>query len=225
MQATRREILDILKRQAGATVDELARSLQLSPMCIRQHLALLERDGLVSPREVRRRTGRPHYFYTLTEKADEHFPKSYDKLASAILAELKDDGGPERTGALLRRVGERLGEQYARQLAGRPLAERLATMVGVLADGAAMGEWQAEGQTYLLREFDCPYHKVAMVHPEVCQPTRAATARRAGGRRRVGGEPGARRRALHLPGAPADRGLDKPSALGASAHPLWPGSP
>ncbi|MHB1131957.1 MAG: helix-turn-helix transcriptional regulator [Chloroflexota bacterium] len=168
MQATRREILDILKRRAGATVDELARSLELSPMCIRQHLALLERDGLVSPREVRRRTGRPHYFYTLTDKSDEHFPKSYDRLASAILSELKNSDGPERTTALLRNMGARLGDQYAEQLAGRSFEERLSVVVGLLNNGSGLGEWQRVDEGYVLREFDCPYRKVAVEHPEVC---------------------------------------------------------
>lgn len=168
MQATRREILDILKRNAGSTVDELAKSLRLSPMCIRQHLALLERDGLVSPREVRRRTGRPHYFYTLTEKSDDYFPKSYDKLADAILAEIRERQGADWVQQLMVGIGQRLGAQYALQLAGKPLEERLTAVVGILGDGAGLGNWEKDGDSYLVRLFDCPYHRVSLQHSEVC---------------------------------------------------------
>lgn len=169
MQATRREIVDILKRQAGGTVDELARKLGLSPMCIRQHLALLERDGIVVPREVRRRTGRPHYFYTLTERADSLFPKSYDRLAAIILEELKASEGPERVMALMTRLGDKIGEECAQGLGDKGFEERLDAMVNVLGDGSPLGEWHRNDEGYLLHEYDCPFHKVSSKHPEVCQ--------------------------------------------------------
>ena len=168
MQATRREIVDLLKKRAGATVDELAKTLGLSPMCIRQHLALLERDGLVSPREVRRHTGRPHYFYTLTDKADELFPKSYHRLASGILAELRADEGAERVKLLMYNLGNRLGEEYAQALADKPFEERLTAIVNILGDGSPLGEWERTDDGYVLREYNCPYYRVATEHPEVC---------------------------------------------------------
>ena len=168
MQATRREIVDVLKRQAGGTVDELARALGLSPMCIRQHLALLERDGFVSPREVRRRTGRPHYFYTLTDKADELFPKSYDRLASLMLAEVKATEGSEGASRLMHRLGDRLGEEYSQTLADKPFEERLAAVINILGDGSPLGSWKRSDGGYVLHEYDCPFHRVSTQHPEVC---------------------------------------------------------
>jgi predicted ArsR family transcriptional regulator len=168
VQITRREILDILKRRGGGTVDDLAKTLGLSPMCIRQHLALLERDGLVSPREVRRRTGRPHYLYTLTEKSDDFFPKGYDRLAALLLGEIKQRDGAAAARDLLRGLGTRLGNEYASALAGKPLEERLTAAVGLLSEGSGLGEWQQDGDSYVLREFDCPYRRVASQHPEVC---------------------------------------------------------
>ena len=168
MQSTRREIVDVLKKQAGGTVEELARQLGLSPMCIRQHLALLERDGLVTPKEVRRRTGRPHYFYSLTDKSDELFPKSYDKLASAMIADIKATDGPEHVLAMMGRLGERLGDEYLLLLAGKPIEDRLTAILNMLGDGTPMGEWHRNGDGFVMHEFDCPYHRVSSVHPEVC---------------------------------------------------------
>ncbi len=168
MQATRREIVDVLKKRSGGTVDELARALGLSPMCIRQHLALLERDGYVTPREVRRRTGRPHYFYTLTDKADELFPRSYDRLASGILSELKAGEGAEQVRGIMRRLGRRLGEEYAQSLGERSFEDRLGAAVNLLGDGSPLGAWEKNGDCYVLYEYDCPFQRVSRQHPEVC---------------------------------------------------------
>ena len=72
MHSTKTEILALLKRTDGATVDEIASSLGLAPMTVRQHLTALERDCLVRAEEVRRPTGRPHYRYRLTDDGHRH---------------------------------------------------------------------------------------------------------------------------------------------------------
>src|SRR3990167_9315351 len=75
MQSTRQHILEYLQRQGRATVKELGNLLGLTSTGIRQHLTVLERDGLVDAREERGRVGRPTLVYSLTEKADALFPK------------------------------------------------------------------------------------------------------------------------------------------------------
>ena len=70
MRTTKNQILSHLKRSGGSSVEELSTSLGLARMTIRQHLATLERDALVSSREVRRATGRPHYVFSLTDSGE-----------------------------------------------------------------------------------------------------------------------------------------------------------
>lgn len=65
----RRQILTALKKQGSLSVDDLSRCLGITPMGIRQHLAVLERDNLVMISSVRRGMGRPSYLYRLTELA------------------------------------------------------------------------------------------------------------------------------------------------------------
>jgi len=47
MQATRQEVLDYLRHHTQATVKALAEHLRLTPTAVRQHLTVLERDGLI----------------------------------------------------------------------------------------------------------------------------------------------------------------------------------
>ena len=59
MQATRQEILDYLRRLGHATVRDLGAHLGLTATGIRQHLTVLERDGMIEAHEERGRVGRP----------------------------------------------------------------------------------------------------------------------------------------------------------------------
>ena len=93
MQSTRQHILEYLQRHGRATVKELGSLLGLTSTGIRQHLTVLERDGLVDAREERGRVGRPTLVYSLTEKADALFPKTYDALATVLLEEIRCSRG------------------------------------------------------------------------------------------------------------------------------------
>ena len=75
MQSTKGEILTQLKQNGTGTVDGLASALGLARMTIRQHLSALERDGLVSSKLERQRTGRPHLLFSLSDLGQESFPK------------------------------------------------------------------------------------------------------------------------------------------------------
>src|SRR3990170_8296403 len=125
MQSPRQHILEYLQRQGRATVKELGGLLGLTSTGIRQHLTVLERDGLVDAREERGRVGRPTLVYSLTEQADALFPKRYDDLAGVILEEIRAADGKERLHQLFSRVAHRLAEPYKDRVAGLELPERV----------------------------------------------------------------------------------------------------
>ena len=77
LPATRRALLDALKRQGEARADELATILGITVSAVRQHLAALHGDGLVTHSEVRAGPGRPHHKYRLSEQGDNLFPRRY----------------------------------------------------------------------------------------------------------------------------------------------------
>src|SRR5712692_2312090 len=88
MQSTKEQILVRLKRTGGSTVEGVATEFGLAGMTVRQHLAGLERDGLVESREERGRTGRPRLLFSLSDGGEERFPKRYDRLADLALCEV-----------------------------------------------------------------------------------------------------------------------------------------
>ncbi len=168
MQSTRQHILEYLQRQGRATVKELGNLLGLTSTGIRQHLTVLERDGLVDAREERGRVGRPTLVYSLTDKADALFPKTYDALAAVLLEEIRCSQGKERLHELLHKVAERMAAPYAERTEGRPLPERVRETARILEEQGCLVDVRVTDGEYYIDEFTCPFPRVAQQDRSVC---------------------------------------------------------
>lgn len=166
MHSTKTEILALLKRSDGATVDEIASTVGLAPMTVRQHLTALERDSLVRAEEVRRPTGRPHYRYGLTGEGHRSVADGYDRML-ALLVEQAGLIEPERNGATAEERRGRLFRAAAQALAERHRAEVLALSGGERFDRVAeilrahggFADWHDNGGAFELRDFSCTYRE------------------------------------------------------------------
>lgn len=161
MQATRQQILDFIRRQGRATVKDLDHFLHLTPTGVRQHLTVLEREGLVIAHEERGRVGRPALVYKLTAKGDALYPKSYDQLANALLEEVRALTGAQALQTLLRRVASNFAESYMDRLEGRPLSERVQEATAIIQERGCLAEASQEGDDWLIKQYTCPFPNVA----------------------------------------------------------------
>jgi predicted ArsR family transcriptional regulator len=170
MQSTRQEILEILKEEGQATVEDLAERLELTPMTIRHHLNVLQAQNLVMTSKVRRlqKVGRPRLVYTLTEAADELFPQNYGNLARLIVGEVKETVGVDETKAILRRVAERLAEDAPPATADQTFGERVAQVADFMEEQGFLTRWEETDEGYVLTNVNCPYRRVTREHGEVC---------------------------------------------------------
>ena len=176
MRTTKSEILAHLKRTGGSPVEELATSLGLARMTVRQHLAMLERDALVSSREVRRATGRPHYVFSLTDRGEEMFPKRYDRLAGLILEEASLLDGAEISGLtpaekrrlLFDKMVGRLHHQYEAKVAGKALKERVEAVAQILDEEGGFAEWRPVNGGFEIADYNCVYRRVVDSHDDLC---------------------------------------------------------
>ena len=62
----------LLRNKAGATIDELSRSIGVTRTAVRQHLAALMRDALVAPGATRPTGGRPEQQETPAHRDRRH---------------------------------------------------------------------------------------------------------------------------------------------------------
>ncbi len=168
MQATRQQIIDYLRRHGRATVKELDTHLGLTSTGVRQHLTVLEREELVESQEERGHVGRPALVYRLTERGDALYPKTYDQLANILLEEVREVAGGQALQTLLHRTATRFAEPYRARLEGRSLAERVEEASKIIQDRGSLNEAVQDGDGWLIKQYTCPFPRVAEENSCVC---------------------------------------------------------
>lgn len=170
MHPIRKSILEILKREEHATVNDLAERLEMAPVSVRHHLDLLIGDGLVTTPRVQRNAGagRPQQIYALTPEADAYFPHRYRQLANDALLALKQTLPPDALLLAMREFAHRTAVQASPDLAALPTAQRLQVTVGLLNDLGYMAGFETTDSEMVLHTCNCPYGDLAGEHRELC---------------------------------------------------------
>ena len=164
--STTRGRVVLLLRRSPRTVDELTGLLGVTRNAVREHLATLERDGLVHRSGVRRGDGKPAHLYALSPEAAELFPRGYAPVLDGVLDALAEQFDPPSREAVLRDVGRKL-------VAGRPVPrggvrERIAASAEVLNDLGGFAEDREVDGTLAIQGWSCPLAAVVVDHPELC---------------------------------------------------------
>ena len=147
---------------------DLAAEFALSPNAIRQQLVILERDGLVAGKSVRRGKTKPTHEYSLTPQADRYFPQAYDRMLGAVLREVRHTAGDAGVAQVFAGIAKRTVDKMSPQLDGKSTLERLEAIAdNIRGSGVAVDVEEHDG-TLVLREHNCPYANVVSEHPECC---------------------------------------------------------
>lgn len=168
--STRRMIMTLLKKRGPLTIGALAEELGITEMGVRRHVLQLEQESLVRTKVVRQAMGRPMHVYSLTERAEDHFPKSYHNLALELLRELDHGSGVDAVNMLFEGRKRRMLAQYSKVMESRELEERVAELSTIQNAGGYMAEWSKEEDgSYTLREYNCPIRQVAAEYRKACE--------------------------------------------------------
>ncbi len=161
----------LLKNKSGLTVDELSRQLMITRNAVRQHLASLENDGLVTPGVSRPSGGRPEQLYVMTEAGKELFPRHYSWFAQLIVESIKQEAGVEGLRARMGAMGSEVAQQLRRQHAGlenqQKKVEKLSELMEQLGY-STKGNKVVDGDPVIEAD-NCIFHNLAIKNREVCQ--------------------------------------------------------
>ncbi len=163
-----RQIVELIQRRGPMSVKEMEAALGVTTTAVRQQIANLVAEGLITSRLVREGVGRPHFVYSLTDKARSLFAHYCDELALSLYEELLSEVGYHKVNELLQRVGQRLAETYAGQLRSAALQERVADFSRLLEARGILSDVAPAEDGLILRAFNCPYHELAVDHREIC---------------------------------------------------------
>jgi predicted ArsR family transcriptional regulator len=167
----RAEVLRFVQRNGSASVKDLEAALGVTTTAVREQVAHLLHEGFLQATRVRGEIGRPYYVYSLTEKAQDLFPKDYATLAMLLLQETLALHGPEGLRSLLNRVSARMAEKFADHTQGNELSQKLLGLVAALGDAGmevSMVPIAEQEGDFVLKTHTCPYFDVAKNHREIC---------------------------------------------------------
>ncbi|MFN2460228.1 MAG: helix-turn-helix transcriptional regulator [Candidatus Velthaea sp.] len=167
-ESTRGKIVTALRGRSAASAFDLAAEFGLSPNAIRQQLVILERDGLIAGRSVRRGKTKPTLEYSLTADAEKLFPQQYDRMLNAVLREVRQQGGDAAVRDIFAGLSRRTSARLNERLEGRPAHERIAELTAGLQAAGVAADFEPSPDGFTLREHNCPLAKTVGEHPEVC---------------------------------------------------------
>ncbi|MBP1154692.1 MULTISPECIES: metalloregulator ArsR/SmtB family transcription factor [unclassified Paenibacillus] len=166
---TRKVILTMLKTKGPLSVSKVSRELGITEMAVRRHLNTLERDSLIESKLVRQAMGRPTHQYSLTERADDLFPKKYQHLTLDLLEELESALGEDKVNLLFERRKQRLIGRFKNRMNGKSLSDRVLELSDIQNMNGYMVELERkEDGSYLLKEHNCPISQVANQYNHAC---------------------------------------------------------
>ena len=176
IEGTRPRILQLLQKNGDGTVESLARAIGLATATVRRHLDILQRDGLVTFKEIHKKAGRPKYSFYLTEQGQETLPKGYDRLLSLMTQELalltiedtKTRNGEQILKLIFQRLSERASNEYSADVDGKDLEHRLGTLLHLLQQEDFSPEADILDGILRIRLLNCPYRFAALRNRAIC---------------------------------------------------------
>lgn len=147
----------------------------LSPSTLRQHLALLERDGFVHRGVARGRAGRPPIVYATTPRAQPPATETYVTLLSSLLRAVTAQG-PDQMKRTVDAVAARLAAEHQDVARIPDAAARIRAALGVLFDSSEPGEVRRTDDGYEVSLYACRLAAIARDFREICDITRGLLA-------------------------------------------------
>ncbi|HUY73002.1 MAG TPA: helix-turn-helix domain-containing protein [Candidatus Dormibacteraeota bacterium] len=170
-RSTRMEVLELLRRKRECSAETIASDLGVTTNAVRQHLTNLERDGFVVSHPERGGRGRPALLFSLTERADSVFPKRYGQLATMVLQEVQEMGGPQALDEVFARVAERHARGIEHELDGLDFDEKLRRVVAWIGRAGTLAEQSETPEGVKVTIHNCPFRNTALKFPQVCTIT------------------------------------------------------
>lgn len=171
--STRWEMIRLLRTVGPMGASALAECLGITHVAIRRHLTALERDGLVTSTLERQPMGRPTRLYSLTEQAEDLFPKKYGALSLEILDFLAEqENGLDLINGFFSRRRQDLIQRFGPHVDGpAEIGERVARLAEVQAASGYLASWKSGDRpgTFYLLEHNCPVHTVSRKYEHACR--------------------------------------------------------
>ena len=166
-------LLDLLRKENGLSVAQLAQLMGVTATAVRQRLNRLmgqdfiERsDDRTAPRNAG--PGRPQHCYGLTDKGRRQTGANFADLAVALWHEIRAIQDPEVRRGLIQRISRRLAQMYADQIDGTTSTAKMKSLARLFHDRNIPFSVEDEGKLPVLTALACPYPQLAEQDRSIC---------------------------------------------------------
>ncbi|MGC9402665.1 helix-turn-helix transcriptional regulator [Vibrio genomosp. F10] len=164
------KILQAIKKNGEITAKQLALDLAMTTMGARQHLQLLEDDGLLSYQDLKVKVGRPTRHWSLTNKGHAHFADSHGELSVQMIDSVERVFGLEGLEKIAQDRENQTLVSYQKLInTSQSLEQKLAIIVEQRSNEGYMAEFEKLDDGYLLIENHCPICKAATRNTVLCR--------------------------------------------------------
>lgn len=168
LKETKTQLLDLIKVQREVSVDEATEQLNLAKTTVRQHLLLLERQGLIQRSSRKLAKGRPQLVYQLSQSAAQLFPSKDSVLLREILSRLIAEGEKKWVQDFFKDYWQQRFQKFQDLLnerGGKSKEDVQELLLEMLTEEGFMPEIEEHNGTLTVRECNCPF-------PEAIKATR-----------------------------------------------------
>lgn len=162
------QLLDLLRQRGALTISQIGQASQVTATAVRQRLNRLMSQGLVERETTRSGRGRPSHHYLLTEKARRHGGNNFSDLALVLWEEIRSIKDPEVRQGLLKRLVQRLVEQYRVRMSGTTPESRMHSLRELFAERRVDVAVTTSDGLPQLTVVACPYPDLAERDRAIC---------------------------------------------------------
>ncbi len=167
--STKYQIMQLLKREERADLEDLSKKLSISQMAVYKHIKELESQGLVEHESRKNGVGRPRMVFRPSALSRGVYANGYVKIAGSALDYVQDRLGKEGVDGFLRQLHEKKLEEYSARVSGATLYEKAKSLVSALDDDGYMAEVKKlPGGEVELVEHHCPASAFSSKYPGMC---------------------------------------------------------
>jgi predicted ArsR family transcriptional regulator len=167
LDSSRGRVIALLQH-GGLTADDIASKLGITTNAVREHLAGMERDGVVQKAGQRPGTTRPSHIFALTPEVEQLLSQAYVPFLTELVRVFTERLPAPQVETLLRQTGSGLASALAPRTRPARLRARIALASRLINDHlGAVTRVDANG-AYVIRGVACPLAALTGKHPSVC---------------------------------------------------------
>ncbi|WMT51895.1 MAG: HTH domain-containing protein [Ferroplasma sp.] len=149
-------IILLLKKNNYMSLEEMASSLGITKMAVLNHITVLEQNGSIGRKTVKKNVGRPSYVFYATENADRNLGSISETMLDDFMNYMKMTGREKIIEEFLKDRYSKVRSEYAADLAGKDFDAKVRKLALLREGSGYYPELKKSQENYEMVEYNCP---------------------------------------------------------------------